>query len=189
MSDEDRSVALIDMDGTVCNFHGTIDRDMKALFGPDLEKISERTRRNAEMAVRRREGWYLELDPLPLGFEIVDLLKEIGFKLMVLTKGNQRALNAWTEKVQWCKKYLPGAQITITEDKSLVYGKVLVDDFPAYVEKWIKYRPRGLVLMPDHRWNKDFNHPQVVRIASSEDLEAVRPKLEEIYRRPIISKP
>jgi len=54
-------------------------------------------------------------------------------------------------------------QVTLTEDKGLVYGKVLVDDWPPYIERWLTWRPRGLVIMPARRWNATFTHPQVLR--------------------------
>ena len=39
-------------------------------------------------------------------------------------------------EAQWCQHHLPGVPVTITMDKGLVYGKVLVDDYPPYVERW-----------------------------------------------------
>jgi len=45
----------------------------------------------------------------------------------------------------------------------MVYGRALVDDWPPYVEAWLEYRPRGLVIMPDRPWNQGFSHPNVVR--------------------------
>tara|TARA_Y100000310_G_C20512920_1_gene729762 strand:+ start:436 stop:588 length:153 start_codon:yes stop_codon:yes gene_type:complete len=49
--------------------------------------------------------------------------------------------------------------MTITEDKGIVYGKVLVDDYPCYIKRWLENRPRGLVIMPAHSYNRDFEHP------------------------------
>ena len=67
------------------------------------------------------------------------------------------------------------AQVTITEDKGLVYGKVLFDDWPNYITRWLKWRKRGLVLMLDHPWNQSFFHPNVIRIKGPEDF----PRVEE----------
>ena len=49
------------------------------------------------------------------------------------------------EKVQWCDRHLADFphQITITMDKGLVYGKLLVDDWPDYVLRWLRWRKRG----------------------------------------------
>jgi hypothetical protein len=45
----------------------------------------------------------------------------------------------------------------------LVYGKVLYDDFPPYILRWLEWRPRGKVLMLDAQHNRDFTHPNVFR--------------------------
>jgi len=42
-----------------------------------------------------------------------------------------------------------------SQKKSLVYGKVLVDDWPDYYLPWLGVRPRGLVTVPAHPWNAD----------------------------------
>ena len=180
----DKPVALVDMDGTICNFHETLERDLRKTLGEDYEKISERTRRQLELTMRQRDGWYFDLEPLPLGFRIVELLREVGFEIMILTKGNPRALNAWSEKVAWIKKYLPDTdQITITTDKGLVYGKVLVDDWPSYIDRWLEHRPRGLVVMPGHRWNTDYSNKQTIRVTAVEEVEKLRPIFEEARKR------
>ena len=45
----------------------------------------------------------------------------------------------------------------------MVYGKVLYDDYPDYIERWLKHRPRGLVVMPVNDHNKSFDHPNVFK--------------------------
>jgi len=54
-------------------------------------------------------------------------------------------------------------QVTITMDKGLVYGRLLVDDYPDYVSAWLRWRKRAFVIMPAHPWNEGFAHPQVYR--------------------------
>lgn len=180
---EEPPLALIDMDGTICKYYEQLEMDVRRILGDDFEKTSPRTHRAIELLARQRAGWYRELQPIPLGFEIVKLLKEIGFRLMILTKGNPRTPNAYNEKVEWCQKYIPEAEITITHDKGIVYGKVLVDDWVPYVTRWLEHRPRGLVLMPTQKWNVDFKHEQAIHVATSADVEKLRPILEEVYKR------
>ena len=72
--------------------------------------------------------------------------------------------------------------ITITRDKSLVYGKVLVDDYPAYAERWLKHRSRGLVIMPANKDNREYKHPQVIRFDGS-NLAQVREAMERVKLR------
>jgi 5'-nucleotidase len=64
--------------------------------------------------------------------------------------------------------------VTITMDKGLVYGKVLVDDYPEYALRWLKWRKRGLVIMPNQPWNQGFEHPQVHRYTGDrEEIQRV----------------
>ena len=129
-------------------------------------------------------GWWLKLKKFKLGFDVLVELKKVGFKIVVLTKGPSRKFSAWSEKVEWChknmKEYING--VTITNDKGLVYGWVLVDDFPEYIQAWLKHRPRGLVIMPAHEHNKDFKHPNVVRYDGT-NIEEVRERLQAQFNR------
>ena len=72
--------------------------------------------------------------------------------------------------------------IHITQDKSVHYGKVLVDDYPGYIEAWLEHRPRGLVIMPAHDHNKDFVHAQVVRYDGT-DLDEVCATMHAAFHR------
>lgn len=65
----------------------------------------------------------------------------------------------------------------ITRDKSGEYGKVLVDDYPDYIEGWFKWRPRGLVIMPASSSNSEYTHPNLIRYDGS-NLEHVKVALQ-----------
>lgn len=174
-------VALVDMDGTLCDYYGQLTRDLEALRSPadpppDADAPWQRAR---EAAIRRQPGWWRGLPRLPLGFDVLTELQALRFEVHVLTKGPVSAPSAWTEKLEWCQQHLPGVPVTITMDKGLVYGKVLVDDYPPYVLRWLTWRPRGLVVMPAQPWNADFTHPSVLRYDGS-DLEAVRVALRRV---------
>jgi len=55
---------------------------------------------------------------------------------MILTQGPKKNPASWSGKKKWIDKNLgQDVDITITRDKGLVYGKVLVDDYPGYIEK------------------------------------------------------
>lgn len=106
--------------------------------------------------IQRQAGFWRDLEPLPLGFEVIEELRGLNFAIHVLTKGPKTTINAWSEKKEWCDKHLPDATVTIAGDKSLVYGRVLVDDWPPYFQKWLVTRPRGLVVCVAHPWNAGF---------------------------------
>jgi 5'-nucleotidase len=183
MNDID-NVALVDMDGTLCDFHNQLERDLEKVLGEDRQKISPKTLREVEWLIRRDGGWYRNLKPLPLGFQIVDLLKSIGFRIMIMTKSSKESKNAWSEKVAWISEYLPDVDMMVTMDKGLVYGKVLVDDYPSHFLRWMERRPRGKVVMPVQPWNRDVGsrsnlHP----VSSKADLEAITPMLKAAFER------
>lgn len=180
-------VALIDMDGTLSDYIGSLTRELSLLMGPNegLPVDLRKAERECEWFARRMDlikeqaGFWRNLKPIKRGFAVYDLLGELGYRRMVLTKGPRKSVNAWTEKVQWCREHIPEADITITHDKGLVYGKVLFDDWPPYIERWLEYRPRGKVIMPHHDWNATWEHDQVFRYRDEGDLLAVRAFLNE----------
>jgi hypothetical protein len=133
--------------------------------------------------IRSQRDWWLNLEEMPLGMEVYHLARKIGFQTHILTKGPWTTPHAWTEKVLWVRKHLfDDVKITITEDKSTVYGRVLVDDWVPYIEPWLYRRPRGRVIMPVHSYNKDFKHPQVVRWDGT-NIKEVEETLLEAYNR------
>lgn len=125
-------------------------------------------------------GWWKNLPKLKLGFDILEQIHSMGYECVVLTKGPSRKFNAWSEKVEWCRnnltEYISG--VTITEDKGLVYGKILVDDYPDYCDAWLKHRPRGLVIMPAQPYNEDYKHPNAIRYDGTNMSEVVKRILE-----------
>lgn len=174
-----KPIALIDMDGTLADYAGALKRDLDKLVAPEelprlvgtLEEQEAYPHLKARMdLIKRQPGWWEGLATLPAGFVVVNMLRRLDYHLHILTKGPKRNVDAWTQKAKWCQQWIPDAEITITLDKGLVYGRVLVDDWPPYIQAWLEYRPRGLVIMPAQPWNQHFKHPQVIRHTEN-DLE------------------
>lgn len=187
-------VALVDMDNTLCDYSGAMTRDMTPLRSPheykqDLLAINpklpkEPHLRAREELIRKQPGWWLRLEPLNIGFQILKELKEAKFDIHILTKGPWKNANAWTEKVEWCREHVPGIPLTITQEKSLVYGRVLVDDWPPYYLSWLGVRPRGLVVVPAHPWNAGMEQSEhLFRYAGPKDLSALRLALKRQFKR------
>lgn len=184
-------VALIDMDGTIADFDGQMRADLRKLaspneppvaIGPDDEEPAWLQAR--KKLIKTQPGWWRNLPKYEPGFEVLDILRELEFTLMVVTKGPWGTHSAWTEKVEWCRQHIPDAAVTITEDKGLVYGKVLVDDWPAYGVRWLEWRPRGLLVVPAHPWNTldkfpPSLHPNIFRYTSGTHRE-LRERLKAI---------
>jgi len=175
------NVFLWDMDGSLADYEGALVRDLNRLRSPqesevrrgtlwDLEKF-DHIKARMDM-IKSMPGWWLNLEPLLKGFAVYKIAKEIGFRNQVLTKGPHNRSQAWKEKVEWCAKHLSDADICIVSksgdapQKAGVYGKVLYDDFPEYVEGWLIHRPRGLAIMPvkkdDPRKHPVYSHPNVI---------------------------
>jgi 5'(3')-deoxyribonucleotidase len=169
-------VALIDLDGTLANYDKAIRMALESIRHPneptidpeDLHDDDKAWLRNRKKLIRCTPNFWRNLETIPRGFEVLDALRKLDFRLMVLTKGPSTATNAWTEKILWCREHLPDAQVTVTEgDKGSVAGHVLFDDWPPYFRGWLTARPKGLVIMLDHPHNEGFEHPNVFRYRSS----------------------
>ncbi len=165
------NVALFDMDGTLCDYEkGLFDSleklrspEEKVFFLPITDDCPEYIRERADL-IRSSESWWANLPKFKLGFDILDVAEKLGFRIMILTQGPRKNPASWSGKKIWIDKNLgQDVDITITRDKGLVYGRILVDDFPKYIEKWLEHRPRGLVIMPANKENATFKHPQVIR--------------------------
>lgn len=178
------NIALFDMDGSLVDYPGKLRTDLLALQSPsepplgDIWAAEKLTHISARMRlIKSIPGWWRTLPTIEAGMQIFNLAREIGFTNHILTKGPRAHAMAWQEKVEWCHDSLPdGTPVHVTSDKSLVYGKVLYDDFPDYCRAWLEHRERGLVIMPVNPWNKDFNHPQVLKWDGT-NIEQVREAL------------
>jgi hypothetical protein len=171
MPERPERIALFDMDGTLCDYDGGLSLSMAQLASPEEPPFKGVPRDDAPAYLRCRADiirsnleWWATLPKFKLGFDIWDLAGEFGYRRMILTQGPKRNHHAWAGKKMWIDKNLgQDTEITITRDKGLVYGKILVDDFPDYIHRWLEWRPRGLVIMPANETNKNYFHPQVIR--------------------------
>ncbi len=186
------AIALFDMDGTLCDFDSEMRWQLNELRAPgdDSELDKPEYEEVPHMKARRRliknrPGFWRNLQPLEQGMTLYRMARKLEFKTHILTKGPRHSPNAFTEKVEWCKVNVPDALITISEDKGLVYGKFLVDDWPDYITRWLEWRPRGFIFMPDQPWNKHVSHPQVMRVTDNYDevfdkMHAIRNSIGDV---------
>lgn len=192
-------VALVDLDGTLADYDSAMTEAMRSVQDPSEAPYGSRyepdgTRKEIphvearRRLIQRQPGFWRGLKPLALGFDVVKELRSLGFELHVLTKGPALVFSAWSEKVEWSQTHISDAVVTITGEKSLVYGRVLVDDYPPYFEKWLNVRPRGLVVCVAQSWNEHFGrggrseHPNVVRYDGT-NLDIVKERLSAAYSR------
>lgn len=183
------NIALFDMDGTLCDHDKALFSELEKLRNPSEEKVyslhsriyPDYIKARANL-IRQQESWWENLPKLKLGWDILKIAKEQGFKIMILTQGPKDKPAGWSGKMKWISKNLPDVDVTITRDKGLVYGKILVDDYPKYILKWLEHRPRGLVIMPANSLNKTFQHPNVIRY-DGKNIEKVKETLIKIKNR------
>lgn len=185
---EEKPVALLDMDGTICDYHGALQRGLEDIFGHEQiagKKVDTLMREKVETLIKCQQGWYRNLKPLPIGLAIYKLLREIGFQIVICSKGSRWSKNSWTEKMEWVAEHLDDdVLMNLTQVKQLVYGRVFVDDYPAHFLPWMEKRPRGVVIVPDQPWNQEVqNVDRVHRVVTMEDIEKVRPVLEKAFSR------
>lgn len=164
------NVILFDMDGTLCDWFGKIIKDLNTIKGPDEPEITEipkggikkylRTRLDVLM---QRIDWWVDLEPLPLGMDLWNIAGELGFERMILTQGPRRNPEAWTGKKIWVDKFLGiDTKVTITRDKSIVDGAILIDDWPLYVLPWLQEHPSRSVILPQGPHNTTFKHKRSI---------------------------
>jgi 5'-nucleotidase len=179
-------IALFDLDGTLADFDGGIEEGMQALASPaeleagpliwfPREQATEPKHIKARRRlIKRQPGFWRELKQLPLGMALFQEALRLKFVIDILTKAPRKNAPAWTEKVEWCEKNLPMENedheigINLVTNKGRFYGRMLTDDYPPYIVKWLEHRPRGTVIMPALPWNEGFSHPQVLRVTNTE---------------------
>ena len=178
--------ALFDLDGTLCDYVGELERGLRLLKSPeerdfDITKVHEDLPEyiyERKKLITQSKEWWANLPKLQLGWDILKVAEKLGYKISILSQGPDKNPNAWAGKKEWQNKYLDGYEIDITRDKSRVYGRVLVDDFPDYASAWLAHRPRGLVIMPENKGNKNFTHPQLIRY-NGQNLEEITRAMEK----------
>ena len=197
MSEPIKPIALFDMDGTIADYVSAMKRDMERMRSPEEPETAEvnlwdeniKHIKARKETIEKTHGWWRNLEPIPVGIEVMKIAQELGFEIRILTKGPNAVPQAWAEKLEWCQHHLgKEIQVTITRDKGTVYGRVLVDDYWPFMEGWLKHRKNGIGLMPGDSENKDVPHPDVTyydsrnldqvkeRLISARDRKAVNPQ-------------
>ena len=194
-SDDERQ-ALLDLDGSLADYDKIMRARMETLRAPEepphvdrFVTLSEPPHIEARRKlIQAQPGFWRGLPRIDRGFQVVEVMRRIGFGLHVLTKGPRSTSIAWSEKLDWCIDNIPDAMVTVTADKSAVYGRALLDDFPPYFTSWLLVRPRGLVVCVDQPWNADYRkggpleHPNVLRFDGS-NLAELEARLRRAYER------
>lgn len=111
--------------------------------------------------VVRREGLFLNAEPIEGFVENLTKLHEDGFKIKVCTLPVWDSQYCHKEKNLWIREYLPF--IDIKEDVIMTGGKsflalpnrVLHDDNPAHLIEW--HKQGGIAIAYPQKWNEGFH--------------------------------
>jgi 5'-nucleotidase len=184
-------VFLFDMDSSLADFEHSLTEKLAKMMSPieqqgiDWSQFTpdDSTRpdwlKARERAIKKEPGFWSELPTIEFGMQLFELAGTLNYRRMILTKGPRKNSLAWKEKIDWCMTHIPDVEdLAICTDKGLVYGKVLYDDYPPYVMRWLEWRPRGRVLMLDATHNQGFEHPRVFRCYRRPLSEQLEPILE-----------
>ena len=183
-------VGLFDMDGTLFDYDGQLRTDLAALMSPNEEMPDDIFDESlpwikARMhLIKSQPGWWRNLPRFQLGWDVYEVAINLGFCIDILTKGPRSKPQAWAEKVECIMNHF-GEDVVpniVGKTKKRYYGAFLCDDYPPYVEDWLEHRPRGLVIMPAHCYNKHVTHPNVIRYDGS-NLQEVRNALTVVMNR------
>jgi hypothetical protein len=186
------NIGLFDLDGSLAGYDDELARCLNLVRHPDEPVVTAQNLRELENApyigarmklIKSQPGWWAGLPLIPKGLAVYRLAYEIGFTNKILTKGPKSHSLAWKEKLDWVFNNLSDeTEVTITFDKSDVYGKFLYDDYLDFGLKWLKNRPRGLVIMPVERISDEIIHPRILQYDGS-NLTQVEDALHVCYSR------
>lgn len=182
--------ALVDLGGTLCDTGPALREGLLRLRGREhanagfaIESSDPEQAETERRLVMEAPGFWRALPTLRLGFDLLGLLKVEGFRVHIVTKGPYSAPQAWADKVMWCRRHVPGLPVVVTDDKSLVHGHVLVDDWLPYVEGWQLRWSTGLAIIPAQSWNAQaLVGPRMLRYDGS-NLTDVQSALRARLRR------
>lgn len=163
-------IALVDMDGTLFDYEGSLKNELAKLRSPFEKEIGFNFKENPKYIQNRidlitgYESFWADMPKFKLGWDVLEILQDLDYQIDILTQGPRRNPVAWSGKKKCIDKHFgEDFNITQTRNKGRVYGKVLVDDFPGYIENWLRWRKNGQVIMPANDFNQDFKNSQVIR--------------------------
>lgn len=191
-------VALIDLDGTLCNYVDAMLVSLRELTSPDeffvdpfvvpdgKEKSESLRYLWARMnLIKSDEFWWANLPKMQLGFDVLGVLQDLGFDCEILTQSPMNNPAALAGKLRWIRKHLGSdMEYTMTRQKGRHQGAVFVDDYPEYIKLWLAHNKDGLVIMPANKYNKDFSHPQVIRYTGDNKVD-VSTALKKVFEKNI----
>ena len=145
-----------DMDGVLANF----DKDVKKMSHLD------------EVPWINIPKFFRNLQPIGNPNKTIQLLQDLGYKVFILTKVEQRdKMDRVEDKVNWCKEHLPcikmeniicvpGHLSKVDYIKSEMENSVLIDDYKGNLKEWKDLG--GIAIKFGNKWKKEREYFQIV---------------------------
>jgi len=158
----EKKIFLVDLDGVIANFvAGSIEACELPLREEDVQQWDYyepyMTRYEFWRRIHEHKYFWEDLPVYPVSYELVDDLESRGDVIFCTDPSGDD--DAATGKVKWLKRngfVTPGGNnFVLTHYKHLLAkpGVVLIDDYPANVERFIQHG--GEALLFDRPWNTD----------------------------------
>lgn len=180
-------IAYFDLDNSLADYEQAVLDGLESLRSPNEEITTSIIGRLPDHIFRRKclitssVDFWVNLKPIDLGFQVIEICKKIGYKIVVLTCTPKLNPNAATGKLIWSQKHLgKDIDFKLVSQKNIDFGHVLYDDFPEYMDGWLKTNPNGLGLVPSCSHNVNYNNNQTVKV-NFENLDHVYNLLKEKY--------
>lgn len=126
-----KPIVFLDLDNVLADFDNS----------PDIPEADKEQYNHPNIY---KKGFFYNLPVMPGAIEFVEkLLKSDKFDLHVLTQPVSGSSHSYRDKVIWVKKYFPQLvnKITMTQDKTMLRGEILIDDNP----KWQEFKGKFIL--------------------------------------------
>lgn len=174
-------IAYFDLDDTLCKYSQALLDELNMLRGDDEPEIISMPEGMyaRKRAILSKESFWTSLELDQEVKKLYQAIKYLGFKTHILTAGPIQYPEAWSGKKKWVGQHFPNVDLTITRDKSLLMGDILVDDYPKYFKGWLKSNPKSIVIYP---YNSHYV-AKVTRAYRYDNYDQDWPRIERLIRR------
>lgn len=173
-----KPTVAIDLDDTLVDYSGKLKTDYELIKHPCEPEFNRADNGSPWFEARRhmitnQPGWWLDLPILSLGADLYGLIKNLDCNIIIVTKGSEGKDGCWSEKHQWCRRYLgDNVDVCVTTNKHFIKADLLIDDWPMYFEPWLEANPGKNVICPVHEGNADYINSRVL-MATTDNIKTI----------------
>jgi hypothetical protein len=108
--DTNKRIGLFDLDGTLANYEKAMRHWLGLLKSPNEPGYEIHARQleyfyQRQCVIRRQPGFWLDLEPVRYGFDVLAAAQEVGFRnFHACTQGPAECPSAWSEKYEWVQR-------------------------------------------------------------------------------------